>query len=301
MWFTGNPVEEVQVQGYVSGPGENMNVARNLIAPGYFDLMRIPLPEGRDFDEHDNETSRRVMIVNQTFAKRFLSGRPAIGWRVHALGEWYTITGVARDIKYVKPTEHAQPYFYVPMRQALARQTVAVHLRTPGPPENVERILRREVNAMDPAVRVFDALPLAESISAGLFGERMAAALLAGLGLFAVALAATGLYSVMAYSVAQRTQEIGIRMALGAQPADVLSLVVSQGMKLTLLGVLIGIGVALALTRLAASQLVQMSTNDPPVYLGATLFLAAVALAANYVPARRATRIDPNEALRCEQ
>jgi ABC-type antimicrobial peptide transport system permease subunit len=154
---------------------------------------------------------------------------------------------------------------------------------------------------MDPAVRVFDALPLAESISAGLFGERTAAALLAGLGLFAVALAATGLYSVMAYSVAQRTQEIGIRMALGAQPADVLSLVVSQGMKLTLLGVLIGIGVALALTRLAASQLVQMSANDPPVYLGATLFLAAVALAANYVPARRATRIDPNEALRREQ
>jgi len=141
---------------------------------------------------------------------------------------------------------------------------------------------------------------MAEAISAGVFGQKIAAVLLAGLGVFALALAATGLYSVMAYAVAQRTQEIGIRMALGAQPADVLALVVRRGMSLTLAGLFIGVAAALAVMRLAASQLVQVSATDPLVFVGASLFLAVVALAANYFPARRATRIDPNAALHCE-
>ncbi|MEI9976357.1 MAG: FtsX-like permease family protein [Ignavibacteriota bacterium] len=139
---------------------------------------------------------------------------------------------------------------------------------------------------------------MTESIRAGLFGHRMAAALLMLLGLFALALAVTGLYSVMAYNVAQRTQEIGIRMALGARSVDVLGLVVRQGMLLTLLGVAVGAVAAFAVTRLAASQLVKVSALDPAVFVCASLFLAMVSLAANYLPARRATRIDPNEALR---
>jgi putative ABC transport system permease protein len=154
--------------------------------------------------------------------------------------------------------------------------------------------------AIDPAVRVFDLMPMTEAISAGMFGQKMAAALLGGLGVFALALAATGLYSVMAYAVAQRTQEIGIRMALGAQRADVLALVVRRGMGLTFVGLFIGVAAALGVMRLAASQLVQVSAADPLVFLGASLFLAIVALAANYFPARRTTRIDPNTALHCE-
>jgi len=300
LWFTGNPLAGVQVEGYVPGPSENMKIERNIVAPGYFDLLRIPLVEGRDFNEHDTESARRVMIVNQTFVSRFLTGSEAVGRRVQTLGEWYTIVGVARDSKYVKPTENAQPYFYIPLRQAFTGQTIAIHVRTAGAPERAAGVVRREAAAIDPAVRVFDALPMTESISAGLFGERVAAALLAGLGVFALALAATGLYSVMAYSVAQRTQEIGIRMALGAQPGDVLRLVVREGMLLTGIGLTIGAGVALAVTRLAASQLVQVSANDPLVFVGASLFLTAVALAANYLPARRAMRVDPNEALRCQ-
>lgn len=300
LWFTGNPVENVDVEGYVPGLSESMKIPRNIIAPGYFDLLRIPLIEGRDFNDHDSESAKRVMIVNQTFVKRFFSGREAVGRRVQTMGEWYTVVGVARDCKYVKPTENAQPYFYVPVRQAFGGLVIAVHIRTLGEPESAAPMLRRAVTAIDPAVRVFDLMPMTESISAGIFGQRMAAALLGGLGVFSLALAATGLYSVMAYAVAQRTQEIGIRMALGAQRADVLALVVRRGMRMTCAGLAIGVAAALAVMRLASSQLVQVSAADPVVFVGASLFLAIVALAANYFPARRATRIDPNTALHCE-
>ena len=143
-------------------------------------------------------------------------------------------------------------------------------------------------------------MPLTEYISAALFGQKTAAVMLAVLGAVALVLAATGLYSVTAYSVAQRTREIGLRMALGARPTDVLVLVVRRGMRLTLLGVTIGVAVALAVTRLAASLLVHVSATDPLILIAAPLFLVAVALAANYLPARRATHIDPIQALRSE-
>jgi len=300
LWFYPGPVEEVDVEGYVPGPSESMKIERNIVAPGYFDLMRIPLVEGRDFNEHDTSSSEPVLIVNQTFARRYFPERETVGRHVRTMGQRYTIAGVARDSKYVKPTENARPFFYAPLRQAFQGQTIMAHIRTTGDPERSAPLVRREVSAIDPAVRIFEILPMTESITAGLFGERMAAALLTMLGVFALALAATGLYCLMAYAVAQRTQEIGIRMALGAQPADVLGLVVRQGMALTLIGVAVGAVAAFAVMRLAASQLVHVSANDPLIFVGASLFLAAVALAANYLPALRATRIDPNDALRCQ-
>ena len=300
LWFTGNPWEDLQVEGYVPALNENMKIFRNVVAPGYLDLMRIPLVEGRDFTAHDDENAPPVMIVNQTFARRFFGGRTAIGRRVRGFGRWFTIAGIARDSKYVKPNEPATPYFYVPFRQANSSPVVAVFARTAGEPEQAVAALRSAAGAIDPAVGIFDAMPLTEFIGASLYGEKMAAVMLAILGVVALVLAATGLYSVMAYSVAQRTREIGIRMALGARPADVLALVVRRGMRLTVLGVAIGVVAALAVTRLAASLLVQVSATDPLVFAGASLFLAAVALAANYLPARRATHIDPNEALRWE-
>jgi len=300
LWFAGNPLETVQVEGYVPGLSESMKIPRNVVAPGYFDLMRIPLVDGRDFDEHDTENSKHVMIVNQTFAHRYFSNRQAIGHRVNTMGQWYTVVGIVRDSKYVRPTEAAQPYFYVPLRQAFDGQMIALHIRTTGELERAAAIVRREVSAIDPAVRVFDSMPMMEAISASLVGQRMAAVLLAVMGVFALALAATGLYSVIAYSVAQRTQEIGIRMALGAQRAEILRLVVRQGMILTLIGVVTGVGAALVVMRLASSLLVEVSATDPLVFVGATLFLTAVAAAASYLPALRAARIDPNDALRCQ-
>jgi len=241
-----------------------------------------------------------VIIVNQTFAQRFFAGRTPVGHRVRAWGQWYTIAGVAADSKYVTPNELPQPYFYVPFRQAYTLREVDLYVRTTGEPERAISAVRSAANSIDPGVGIFDSMPLTDYISASLFGQKTAAVMLAVLGLVALVLAATGLYSVMAYSVAQRTREIGLRMALGARPMDVLALVVRRGMRLTLVGVAIGAVAALAVTRLASSLLVHVSATDPLVFAAASLFLAAVALAANYLPARRATRIDPNEALRSE-
>jgi len=300
LWFTGSPWEDLQVEGYVPASNESMKIFRNVVAPGYLDVMRIPLVEGRDFTGHDDENAPPVMIVNQTFARRFFGGRTAIGHRVHGWGRWFTIAGVARDSKYVKPNEPATPYFYVPFRQGNSNPVVALLVRTAAEPEQAVAALRRATSDIDPGVGVFDAMPLTEFIGASLYGEKMAAMMLAVLGVVALVLAATGIYSVMAYSVAQRAREIGIRVALGARPADVVALMVGRGMRLTLAGVAIGVAAAVAVTRLAASLLVHVSATDPLVFGAAALFLGAVALAANYLPARRATHVDPNEALRCE-
>jgi len=300
LWFTGNPWEDLQIEGYVPGPNESLKIYRNVVGPGYLDLLRIPVVEGRDFTGHDDENAKRVIIVNQTFAKRFFTGRTPVGHRVHAWGQWYTIAGVAANSKYVMPNEAPQSYFYVPSRQASVSRDMNLYVRTTGEPERAISAVRSAVNSIDPGVGIFDSMPLTDYISASLFGQKTAAVMLAVLGIVALVLAATGLYSVMAYSVAQRTREIGLRMALGARPMDVLALVVRRGMRLTLFGVAIGVVAALAVTRLASSLLVQVSATDPLVFLAASLFLAAVALAANYLPARRATHIDPNEALRGE-
>lgn len=300
LWFTGNPWEDLQVEGYVPSAGESMKIFRNVVAPGYLDLMRIPLMEGRDFTAHDDENAPAVMIINQTFARRFFGGRTAMGHRVYGWGKWFTIVGIARDSKYIKPSEPATPYFYAPLRQAITSPVVAVFVRTAGEPEQAVATLRSSASSIDPGVGIFQAMPLTEFIGAALFGEKMAAVMLAVLGAVALLLAATGIYSVMAYAVAQRTREIGLRMALGARPADVLALVLRRGMRLMLYGVAIGVVASLAVTRLAASLLVHVSATDPLVFAAASLFLGAVALTANYLPARRATHIDPNEALRWE-
>ncbi len=300
LWFSGTPWEGLQVEGYVPGPAESMKIYRNLAGPGFLDLMKIPIIEGRDFTGHDDENAKPVIIVNHTFAQRFFAGRNPIGHRVFAWGRWYEVVGVTSDGKYVAANETPQPYFYVPFRQGFASRDMNLYVRTTGEPERAIAAVRSAMNSIDPGVGIFDSMPLTDYIGAALFGQKTAAVMLAVLGIVALVLAATGLYGVMAYSVAQRTREIGLRMALGARPMDVLALVVGRGMRLTLLGVAIGVVAALAVTRLASSLLVHVSATDPMVFAAASLFLAGVALAANYVPARRATHIDPNEALRSE-
>jgi len=297
--FYPGPWEPIQVDGYVPGPKENMQIYRNVVAPGYFDLMRIPLLEGRDFTEQDDLDKQRVMIVNQTFVRRFFGGGYAIGRRVNGWGQWFTVIGVVRDSKYQAPNESPLPYFYVPFRQVYREDlAIALYVKASGDLNQVFRTMRSEIRAMDPNVGVHDAMPLAEFITASLVGQKVAATLLAGLGMFALLLAAVGLYGVMAYSITQRVQEIGIRMALGAGTADILGLTVRQGMGLTLTGIAMGVAAAIAVTRLAAPLLVRVSPRDPVIFSGAALFLAVIALIATYLPARRASRIDPNVALR---
>jgi predicted permease len=305
--------EDLNVEGYTAGRAENMKIFRNVISPGYLPLMRIPLVDGRNFTEHDDEKSNPVLIVNQAFVKRFFAGRNPVGRRVQGWGEWFTVVGVAQDSKYHYPGEATPPYFYVPFRQLYrADMQLAYYVRTVGDPKTALPLVREKVKEIDPNVNVFDAVPLTEYIGASLYPQKVAASLLTVLGSLAVVLAAVGLYSVMSYSVVQRTHEIGIRMALGARPEDVLRLVVRQGLVLASVGMLVGFGLSVAVARSlsalsfassamgAGGQLLGVSATDPLIYLGAALFLTAVAACAAYIPARRAARVEPMEALRYE-
>jgi predicted permease len=293
--------EDMQVQGYVPGENENMKIYRSVVSPGYFRLMRIPLLEGRDFTEHDDENAAPVLIVNQSFVRRFFAGRSPLGQRVHGWGEWFTVVGVVKDSKYLNLTEAPRPYFYVAFRQIYrADMGLAVYIRTAQGPSAAADLMRREVRGIDPSVTVIDAMPLAEHVVQTLFAEKIAANLLSVLGTLALLLAAVGLYSVMAYAVTQRTHEIGIRMALGATRKDVVKLIVGQGLALTLAGIGAGLVAALALTRLLTSFLYGTTTTDPATFIGVSVLLASVALLASYIPAWRATKVDPMVALRYE-
>jgi len=293
--------EDVQVQGYVPAPGENMKLYRAVVSPGYFRLMKIPLLEGRDFTEQDDLKTQLVMVVNQSFVKRFIPGGQAIGRRVRGWGEWFTVAGVVKDSKYINLTEAPVPFFYVPFRQVYrADMGLALYVRAAGDPKDAIPMVRREVREIDPSVTVIDAMPLAEHVGETLYAQRVAASLLSVLGGLALLLAAVGLYSVMAYTVAQRTHEIGIRMALGAQRMDVLKLAVGQGLAMTVVGIAAGVVAALALARLLSTFLYGITAADPFTFAAASLVLAGVALLANYIPARRATKVDPMIALRYE-
>jgi predicted permease len=299
--FGGDAGNDVQVPGYVPGPGEYMNFSRTLTAPGYFRLMRIPLLAGRDFTEADDPDALRVVIVNQTFARRFFGDASPIGRQVRIANTFMaTVVGVARDIKNRSLTAPPQPYFYLPFAQRYQEgRDVAFFLRGPGDPAGMAGVLRKEAAAIEPAVTL-DAIPLAQYITASLYPRKVAAVLLTALGLVALLVAAAGLYSVMTYMVNQRTQEMGIRMALGARPGDVVGAVVRQGLALACAGLLAGMALALAAARVVSSQLVDLSPGDPAAFAGALLFLGAVALLASYVPARRASRVDPMLTLRSQ-
>ncbi len=297
--FGGGNWETLEVEGYVPGPNENMKIYRDLVAPGFFDSMKIPLVEGRDFDLHDNATSLKVMIVNQEFVRRFLANRSVIGRKVHGWGEWFTIAGVAKDSKYHRVTESPQPYFYISIRQIFRPEYgLTFHVRTSGSVNEAISALRREATAIDPALTIFDAEPMTEYVAASLFGAKIAASLLSVLSGLGLLLAAIGLYSVMAYSVAQRTSEIGIRVTLGAQPRDIMRLVIRQGMAFALAGLLAGSLAAAALARVISAMLVGVSPADPLVYAAATAFTVLVTLASAAIPAWRALRVDPAVALR---
>ena len=305
--------EELTIEGYTPQPDENMNLYRNVVSPGYLPLMHIPIVDGRNFTDQDNENGPNVMIVNQAFARRYFAGRNPIGHAVHGWGRWFRIVGVAKDSKYHYLSETTPPYFYVSFRQLYrADMNLAFYVRTRGEPLGILSALRAQTREIDPNVTVFDAAPLKEYIGASLYPQKVAASLMAIMSALALLLAAVGLYSTMAYSVAQRTQEIGVRMALGARPGRVLVMVVRQGLTLTAFGMAVGIGLAWVLARMAASisatnsamgatqKVLQGNATDPLIYAAAIVFLGAVAALAAYFPARRAARVEPMEALRTE-
>ncbi len=307
--------EELKIEGYAPRPNENMSIFRNVISPGYLPLMHIPIVEGRNFTEADNEdkASPAVMIVNEAFVRRFFNGRDPIGTRIHGWGSWFRVVGVAKDSKYHYLGESTPAYFYVPIRQIYREDmNLAFYVRTKGEPDSVLSTLRAQVRDLDPNVTVFDAAPLREYIGASLYPQKVAASLMTALGSIALLLAAVGLYSVMAYSVAQRTQEIGVRMALGARPAHVLAMVIKQGLALTAGGLIVGAALAIVMARAVSSvsfsnsamgssaKLLGGGANHPLIYIGAAAFLSTIATLACILPARRAASIDPMQALRIE-
>ena len=299
--FYGGNWETLEVEGYVPGPNENMKIYRDLVSPGFLESMKIPLTEGRDFDWHDDATTQKVMIVNQEFARRFLHDHNPIGHKVHGWGQWFTIVGVAKDSKYHRVTENPQPYFYIPIRQIFRPEYgLTFQVRTSGSMNEAIAAIRREAAAIDPAITIFDAESMTEYISASLYGARITANLLTLLSTIGLLLAAMGLYGVMAYSVAQRTREFGVRVAMGARQRDILGLIFKESVRLTIIGTAAGLVLAAFSSRIIASQIYSVSALDPLTFAGVGLALIAVALAASYIPAHRAAKVDPMTALRYE-
>ena len=277
----------------------------NMVAPGYFETTGIGLLKGRDFTEHDQPDSPSVVIVNEEFVQRMFPRENPIGQRLaipwHEGDSTYSkIIGVAKNVKYERLTESPRMYFYVPLLQHYQSYATLLVRSRGDDPSVLARAVEREIRTLDSNSPAYNVRMLADRLRDSLGPQRSAAMMLGIFGLLALALASIGLYGVLAYSVCQRQHEIGIRMALGARTWDVLALVIKQGMLLTGIGLALGLGAALIFTRLIANQLYGVGPIDPITLGVAGLLLGVVALLACYLPARRATKVDPMIALRCE-
>lgn len=293
--------EDLEVQGYVPAPGENMKIYRSVVAPGFFDVLKIPILAGRDFTLSDDRDHAPAMIVNQAFVHHFLHDQYPIGRKVHGWGDWFTIVAVVADSKYYRLTESPAPFFYVPMRQIYRPEFAFTFLvRSAAPPDQAVATLRQQALSVDPGIPLFQTTSLRDFVDSSLFQEKISASFLGILASIAFLLAAIGLYGVMAYSVSQRTKEIGIRVALGALRTDVLSMITRQAMSFLLAGLAIGTVAALILARLVDSLLFAVSPADPSVYIITAVASLLLALASAAVPASRAMRVDPTIALRHE-
>ena len=300
--FFGHSGERIQTAGSLPDDKGVISLSRTVTAPGYFDLLRIPLLAGRDFTERDDGKAPAVIVVNQSFARRYFPGEDPIGRQVRVSGNVSTIVGLVKDTKYRNPGEGPTPYFYAPFAQIFfSGYSSFVYLRTNGDLNAARATLRRAAASLDSNSGLYEALPLTEYTQAGLFAERIAACLMAVLGIVSVLLAAVGLYSVIAYSVSERTHEIGIRMALGAGRGAVLAMVLRTGLAMTLAGIVAGTVLVFVIARMLSGSLDSpIDIAQPGVFVAAALSLLLIAFLASYLPARRATRVDPMIALRSE-
>ncbi|HKP13122.1 MAG TPA: ABC transporter permease, partial [Blastocatellia bacterium] len=293
------------LEGYQRQPDERMTILFNVVGEDYFKTMGMRLVAGRDFGPQDRQTAPKVAIINEAMARKYWPDSNPVGKHIdpgHRPGsdsQAMEVVGVVRNAKYRDVTEEVEPTFYQPAGQSYSSH-MALHVRTSGDPGALISMVRGEVQALDADLPVFNVRTLAEQKSQALYTERMAATLLAAFGGLALGLAALGIYGVMAYTVSRRTREIGIRMALGARVGNVLALILRQGMALILVGVALGLGGAFAATRLLASFLYGVSATDATTFALIALLLTAVAWLACYIPARRATKVDPMVALRYE-
>jgi putative ABC transport system permease protein len=295
----------VYIEGYTSQPGEDLELNLNVVDANYFDTLGTPLLAGRAFGEQDTATSTKVIIINEAFARRIWpeqSLQEVVGKNLSisgARGPFYQVIGVAKTGKYRNLREAPLPFMFVALSQEY-RSRVTLLLRTAGDPARLMPALRAELQKLDKTLPLYDVKTLDEHLGRALGQERTNAWLIGSFGVLAALLAAVGIYGVMSYTVTQRTRELGIRLALGASRGDVLRLVVGRGAVLTSIGLAIGLGSALALTRLVSTLLYGVSATDPLTFVAVAIALAGVALGACLIPARRAARVDPVVALRYE-
>jgi predicted permease len=277
-------------------------IQHNNVWPHYFETMGITLLQGRDFTMRDEGEESRFVIVNEFFAKRFWPGEDPVGKRLRRGGPdrpFWQVIGVAKDSKYWSLGESPQPYVYFPLPREYD-ESLSLIVNTTAEPQSMINAIRHEVERLDPILPLYDVKTMNEHLRFSLFPLRVGAWIAGSFALLALALAGLGIYGVMAYAVSQRTREIGIRMALGAQAGSVMKLVVKRGMFLALVGLVFGLAGAIMLTRLMSSVLYGVSATDFVTFVVVTLLLILVVLIACYLPARRATRVDPMIALRCD-
>ena len=290
---------DVEVEDYVPQRGESMTFLSNRVGPDYFATMGIRIARGRAIGPEDRAAAPPVTVVSETFAHRFWPGRDAVGQHIRLGSRLLTVVGVAQDGKYSDLTEPPRPFLYLAFAQFPVPE-VTLHLRTVGEPGALVGAVRREFSSVDPGLPFLDAGTLEEHMGAAVFLQRLVSTLLSGFAAVALALAAMGLYSVVAYSVTQRTREVGVRMALGAGSPDVAMLFVRRGAVLAAAGLALGVGGALAVAQLLRHQLFAVQPADPVALGGTALCIGAAAMLASYLPARRAARVDPMVALRSE-
>jgi predicted permease len=294
---------EVVVDGYTPQKDEDLGIEATMVTPGYFETVGAPVILGRPIAPGDKEGAPQVVVVNETFARHFFGEESPLGKRFGIGGEESSrdleIVGVAKDIVYHDHRDETPRFVYFPVLQVMD-YLESLEVRTAGDPTAVGPLVRQAVTEVAENLPIVEMKTLDEQIDRSLRDDKLVSQLTTFFGLLSLLLASIGLYGVLAYGVAQRTNEIGIRIALGAGRGRVLWMVLGDGMVLVGIGVLIGVPVALATTRLASSLLFGLGATDIATILVATLVLCLVALFAGYLPAWKASRLDPSTSLRCE-
>ncbi len=290
---------DIELEGYLPERQEDMGVRRTIVADNYLETMRIPLMQGRQFQSSDTRESNKVVIINETMAKRFWPRTTALGGRIKSGENFFTVVGVAKDGKYANLKESPQPFIYFAFEQNYL-PNMALYVRSHFDSPTLLAAIQKEIRTIDPSVSIAAAMPMLEIMDANYFAQRILATLLTVLGLLALLLASLGIYGVLSWLVSRQLTEIGIRMSLGASRLKILKMVILNGSRLMLAGVVIGTIIAAFLSRHMAAFLVGVRPHDPLIFSAVCGFLLLIGMLACYLPARRAASVDPMVVLRGE-